>query len=88
MAKDCPQCHNKKPPMQVNSVAMSTTEIKLAALSEGKEMGLFVLGDESHLMEFFFFPSFFSDQVYCARGTVPKLHIKATSKEEGERTSP
>ena len=30
---------------------------------------------------------FFSDQVYCARGTVPKLHIKATSKEE-EGTSP
>ena len=52
MAKDCPQRHNKKPPMQVNSVAMSATEIKLAALSEGKEMGLFVLGDESHLMEY------------------------------------
>ena len=30
---------------------------------------------------------FFSDQVYCARGTVPKLHIKATSKEE-EGTGP
>ena len=26
----------------------------------------------------------FSDQVYCARGTVPKLHIEATSKgDEG-----
>ena len=30
---------------------------------------------------------FISDQVYCARGTVPKLHIKATSEEEGEGTS-
>ena len=27
---------------------------------------------------FFLFP----DQVYCARGTFPKLHIDATSKEE------
>ena len=23
---------------------------------------------------------FFSDQIYCAKGTVPKLHIEATSK--------
>ncbi|KIM76140.1 hypothetical protein PILCRDRAFT_798107 [Piloderma croceum F 1598] len=30
---------------------MSATELKLAALSEGKEMGLFVLGNESHLLE-------------------------------------
>ena len=26
--------------------------------------------------------NFFSDQVYCARGTFPKLHIKATEYEE------
>ena len=52
MAKDCPQRHNKKPPMRLNSVAMSATEIKLAALSEGREMGLFTLGNETHLIEY------------------------------------
>ena len=51
MAKDCPQHHNKKPPMQLNSVAMSVTEIKLAALTEGKEMGLCMLGNETHMLE-------------------------------------
>ena len=30
-----------------------------------------------------FFSFFFLNQVYCARGTVLKLHIDATSKEEG-----
>jgi hypothetical protein len=30
---------------------MSATEIKLVALAEGKEMGLFILGDETHLMK-------------------------------------
>src|SRR5882762_8447636 len=64
MAKDCPQRHNKKPPMRLNSVGMSATEIKLAALSEGKEMGLFVLGNEPHLIEYE--PGEMSDEFWLA----------------------
>ena len=30
---------------------MSATEIKLAALAEGQDMGLFFIGNEAHLME-------------------------------------
>ena len=52
MAKDCPQQHNKKPPMRLHSVMMSATEIKLAALSEGKEMSLFIIGNETHIIEY------------------------------------
>jgi hypothetical protein len=42
MAKDCPRRHNKKPPLTLNSMElMSPTEIRLAALNEGTNLGLF-----------------------------------------------
>ena len=48
-------------------------------------MDLFtILGSLS--LWFFWQCFYFLDQVYCARGTVPKLHIKSTSKEEGDKS--
>ena len=42
LAKDCPTRHNMKPPMTLNSMElMSPNEVRLAALSEGAQLGLF-----------------------------------------------
>lgn len=50
LARNCPHRRAKVPRVQLNSVGMSATKIKLAALYEGQEMGLFVVGNKAYLM--------------------------------------
>jgi hypothetical protein len=50
LARSCPARRSEVLSAQLNSIGMSATEIKLAALAEGSDMGLFVIGNEAHLM--------------------------------------
>jgi hypothetical protein len=50
LARSCPTRRSKGLSAQLNSIGMSATEIKLAALAEGLDMGLFVIENEAHLM--------------------------------------
>jgi hypothetical protein len=51
LARSCPRRRNKGLSAQLNSIGMSATEIKLAALAEGRDMGLFVIGNKAHIVE-------------------------------------
>jgi hypothetical protein len=51
LARNCSRRRNNGLSTQLNSIRMSATEIKLAALTEGRNMGLFVIENEAHLME-------------------------------------
>lgn len=51
--------------MRASAIGMSVTEIKLAALSEGTEMGLFMIGNETHLLEVV--RHYRLDEIRCAK---------------------
>ncbi|KAF7974734.1 hypothetical protein HWV62_11411 [Athelia sp. TMB] len=50
IGRNCPKRHNQRPPLRSNAIGLSATEIQLAALEEGTSLGLFSIGDETHLL--------------------------------------